>query len=362
VRLQLIAAVLLAAPANAAAQAEDERRADASVRVYADDDHVTVWSPAASATVPLSERAVVEAGVTIDAVTAASVDVTSTASPYAFTERRTEGTLAGRLAVRDQRWLAARATYSDENDYTSLHLGASGLAELADRNTTVELSYTAAFDTVGRAGDPSFAEARRGHRLAATLTQVTDERGYLDLVIDADHGAGYLANPYRYVPISMDGAPTYSLPERVPDRRTAIAGLIRVRRQTAESWYGAADARICRDTWGLTSGTATARLLHAVRDDGLLIGAELRGYVQSAASFHRAAYAGDDGAPAWRTRDRSLGPMYSVTIGGIADAVLPWRETRVTGSLAWARFGWPGDLLQRRRDAAIVSLAIQISF
>lgn len=363
-RLQLSVTLgaLLAAPAPAIAQPVDERTAEASLRVYADDDHVTVWTPAARVVVPLPDDIVVEAETTIDALTAASIDVTSTASPYAFDERRVEGGLAGRVEIADLQWIGAQAIVSDENDYTSLHVGASWRAEVARRNATVELAYTAALDTVGRAGDPQFAEARRGHRAVASFTQITDRAGYLDVVVDAEHQTGYLASPYRYVPITVDGAVAYALPERVPDERTAIAALARIRRAVAAGWFAHGDYRLCRDTWGVTSHTLTARATRALREDELLVGVEARGYLQDAATFARATYEGDLGAPAWRTRDRSLGAMRTVTVGGVADLVLPWLDARLAASLAWAHFAWPDDPLQRRRDAVITSLALHLPF
>jgi len=361
-RLQLIGIAIAIVAPSVAAQPADDRIARAGVVVYADDDRVTVWSPRTSVTVPLPHSVVVDVEATVDAVTAASADVTSTASPYAFTEVRTEAGVAARVAVLPRQWLGARAVVSDEQDYTSLYVGGSWWTEVAERNTTLGAEYIAAFDTVGRAGDAMFAESRRGHRLALTLTQVTDRAGYVDVVVDVDRSTGYLANPYRYVPIAVGGMTAYSLPERVPDERTAIAALGRVRRRIAGRWYSHADYRLCRDTWGITSHTVSAQALLALRGDALMVGVTARGYLQNAADFVRATYTGDDGAPVWRTRDRSLGTMRTLAAGATVDAVLPWRDLRVSGSLMLVRFAWPNDPIQRRRDAVISSLSLQLPF
>lgn len=362
-RLQLIAVVVVLSTAPAAAQVEPEtRNATAGVLIYADDDHVTVWSPRARVAVPAPHEVVVDVETVVDAVTAASADVITAASPYAFEERRVEGGVGARLEIADHHWIGARAIVSDENDYTSLRLGALWLAELARRNATLQLEYTAAFDTVGRAGDPMFAALRRGHRATATLTQVTDRRGYIDLVLDVARDTGYLASPYRYVPITIGGMASYALPERVPDEHSSLAALVRLRREVVRGWYGHLDYRLCRDDWDLTSHTMSAKALHGLVDDTVLVGLAARGYLQSAASFFRASYLGDDGAPAWRTRDRTLGTARTLAISAMVDAVLPWRELRASGSLAVVRFWWPDDPIQRRRDAVISTLSVQLPF
>jgi hypothetical protein len=363
-RLQLIAvAVLIAAPATAAAQVEsDSGTATAGVLIYTDDDHVTVWSPRASVVAPAPHDIMLDAETTVDALTAASADVVTAASPYAFDELRVEGGIGARIAVRKHHWLGARAIVSDEHDYTSLRVGALWLAELARRNTTLQLEYMASFDTVGRAGDPMFAEARRGHRVTSTLTQVTDKRGYIDLVLDVARDTGYLASPYRYVPITIGAMTAYALPERVPDERSSLAGLVRVRRSVAPGWYGHVDYRLCRDNWDLTSHTMSAQALHELVDDKVLVGLAARGYLQSAASFFRPSYLGDDGAPAWRTRDRTLGAANTLALSAAVDVALPWQELRASGSFAVVRFAWPDDPIQRRRDAVISSLSIQLPF
>jgi len=360
VRLQLTlaSAALVAGASMAHAQVDEPPRATAALRVYADDDRVTVYSPSASATTLGPRDVALDAAVTIDAVSAASIDVVSTASPYAFHEERVEGALGVAVPVARLHRARARATVSHERDYRALRLSAGWRGELAARNVTLDVTFTAGFDTVGRAGDPSFARDRREHRLAVALTQITDPRGYADVVVEAADQRGYLANPYRFVAIEMPTGPAYTLPERVPDERTAIAGLVRVRRALAAADFAHADYRLSRDTWGITSHTASARWTRALSDDEILVGVELRGYLQDAARFHRARYAGDAGAPPWRTRDRSLGAMASLTAGAVAEAVTPWRELRLSVSAAWVRFRWFDDPDQAERDALIASVGL----
>jgi len=354
----IIASLTVAAAGHARAQSDDAPRATVGVRVYADDDRVTVWSPSASAATTLPHGVAIDATVTVDAVTAASIDVVTTASPYAFTETRVEGGAGVSYAVRPRHLVIARAILSGETDYSALRLSAGWRGEVAARNTTIELTATAGFDTVGRAGDPGFARDRREARLALALTQITDRRGYVDLVIEAADQRGYLANPYRFVTIEMAGLPAYTVPEQVPDERTALAVLVRARRAVGDVDFAHADYRLSRDTWGITSHTATVRWTRSLLADQLLVGTETRGYYQDAAIFHRAGYRDDAGVPAWRTRDRALGRMASVTAGAVAETSAPWRGLRVSLSAAWVRFWWLDDRYQTDRDALIASLGL----
>lgn len=358
-QLMIVVAVLLRV-ASAWAQADDGTTAAVGLRVYADDDHVTVWTPSARAVATLPRAVVVDVHAVVDAVTAASIDVTSSASPYAFTERRVEGGVGVAVPVAAYQQVGATAIVSDEHDYTSLRLGGRWRAELARRNATLEVAYTAGFDQVGRVGDPTFARDRREHRGVVSLTQIIDRRGYLDVVVEGIRTTGYQANPYRFVPITMGGAVAYALPEAVPDTRDAVAALVRVRRALGVAWFGHADYRLARDTWGITSHTGSARVVRALADDAVLLGAELRGYLQDGASFHRASYAGDAGAPTWRTREHVLGAMQTFTLGATARVRAPWHATEITAAAAWMRFAWSDDLRQRGRDAVVSSLTVLV--
>jgi hypothetical protein len=357
-RLQLIIAAIAALLPSAAGAQEATRSVSGSVRVYADDDRVTVISPTVAGTVPIGRAIVVEADAAADIVTAASVDVTSQASPNAFEERRFEGGVALSWAPSRTTIVKAGANLSDENDYTSLHLTASGRVDLADRHTTIDVAYSAAIDEVGRAGDPSFSRSKRGHRLTATWTQVLDEHGFLDVVVDGEIVSGFQASPYRYVPmVDAQGERMLSLAERVPELRRGGAALARIRRALGGRLFAHADYRFYADDWRIVSHTASVRLIWSL-PAGASFALHARGYLQSAALFHRREYVVDgELVPAWRTRDRSLGAMRSVTGGATWDVGLPG-ELRVVVSAAWTRFFWLDDPLQETRDAVLALVGV----
>ncbi|MCE9580567.1 MAG: hypothetical protein K8W52_46030, partial [Deltaproteobacteria bacterium] len=123
-RLQLILACVLGAPALAPLVAVAEPPPDevsATMRVYADDDHLTVLSPAAHAQVSTG-RLTGEVDAALDAVSAASVDVMTSASPRAVHERRLEVGLGGTLR-RAALAIRGGAQVSHERDYDAVRLG-----------------------------------------------------------------------------------------------------------------------------------------------------------------------------------------------------------------------------------------------
>jgi len=100
VRLQLIAAAIAstATLSTATADPTDPDAVTSSFHVYADDDHVTVISPSTRVIAGLGPRTSLAVDATIDAVTGASVDVVSSASPATVHERRVEiGTSVTRI-------------------------------------------------------------------------------------------------------------------------------------------------------------------------------------------------------------------------------------------------------------------------
>lgn len=368
-RLQLIlTSWLLLLPSLAAAQVDVVRGGEGGLRVYADDDHVTVVTPEVTARAPIGRRFAVEAGAMVDVVTAASIDVTSQASSAPFHDQRVEGDLTATFAPLPTLGLRVHGTGSIENDYRSLHVGGGLRLDVAQRNGTLDLDYTAIVDQVGRAGDPWFDRPRRGHRLVAGYTQVLGRGTLLDLVADGEIIVGYQASPYRYVPIvDRGGARLYTLEESVPDSRLRGAALVRLRQALPGGVFLHLDYRFYADSWAVTSHTASARLLASLADRRVTLGLAARGYLQGAASFQRANYVDDGGgAPAWRTRDRALGRVRGVTAGVVADIDLgrrPCAESpHLIAGVDLVQFWWLDFPPQHERRALIASLGITTSF
>lgn len=316
-RLQLtaVALVLAAAPARAEPPPPE---ATATLRVYADDDHLTVVSPAAHAQIG-GDRLATDVDLTIDAVTAASVDVVTSASPRTISEQRIEAgvgltawpraTAAGRL----------RLLVSHERDYDALRAEAGATVELAQRNTTLELRGRLERDHATDAGDPTFTGDRRGAGATLALTQLLDRRTIADVTIDGRWADGWHGSPYRRVTIADPTMPTFSRwREATPAVRRALTAAVRVRRAIGDAWFTTASARGYLDDWAVHSATAAVELRQR-RRDGTLLGLGARGYLQDGASFWARRYPDGLAPPPLRTADRTLGPMASAQLELIVD-------------------------------------------
>ena len=102
-RLQLIIAIALASSA-AHAQVKDEEPGEGDVKgsvgMYADSDKTTVVTSVAEGSVRLPQPLVINAHALVDAVTSASVDVISAATPR-FSENRVELGTSAQIVVTD---------------------------------------------------------------------------------------------------------------------------------------------------------------------------------------------------------------------------------------------------------------------
>jgi hypothetical protein len=367
VQLRLLAAalILVSSPAGAERAGEVAPALDASVRFYADDDSVTVVTPSASARVPRGSALRVELDTTIDAITAASVDLVSQASMVPYHERRIEASAAALYSPADFVTALVGISGSTESDYAALTPAVGARIELAQHNTILDLRYQLGLDLVGKVTDPDFAREKRRHGLVLGLTQDLDSQTVVDAVAEARLASGYLANPYRFVPIvDAGGSRLYSLPEAAPDRRAALALVARVRRALGSGrCFVHADYRFYLDDWGVRSHTVSLQGLLPVHP--ITLSAQVRGAAQGAADHYRAHYLeSENGAPAWRTRDRALGGLFSLAanlttdlaLGSAAMADAP----RVSVSGGFMRFVWRDFPLQNARNALVATLAISL--
>jgi hypothetical protein len=345
---------LAAAPAIAQ---ETEPGVEAALRVYSDDDRVTVITPAATAHTAAGPIDV-DLAASVDVVSAASVDVVSSASPELFEEQRWELSATGTWAATRTIGLRAGLIGSHERDYDSLRARAGWRAELARRNLTIDVDYTGGVDRIQRTGDPGFARRRTDHQLVASFTQLIDPRTYADVVVELKRAHGYQANPYRTVLVTDAEVPeVMTVDEATPRLRLGAAGLARVRRALgARPWYVHGWYRFYADDWGVHSHTAGAQLLAEL--GGVLGGVSARGYHQDRADFHRASYALEDGAPpALRTADRALGAMDSVHVDLTCDVGVG--SSRLIASLGALHLRFLDSPAQASRTALLAAVGFR---
>jgi Protein of unknown function (DUF3570) len=265
----------------------------------------------------------------VDAVSNASVDVITTASPYK--ERRTEYGLGLEYAVRDAN-LTFGLSRSKEPDYVADAFSVDVSQETFGGMTTVNLGFTRAADQVGQATLGFFDQARHWqYRLG--VTQILTPRWIASANLEAIADSGYLGNPYRAARVF--GA---AVPENLPRTRSSRALNLR-----AIGDLGSRDAvrgsyRYFWDNWEIRAHTLEAGYSRYVGESFLLDGF-VRHYRQSAASFY------SDDAQAlntYVTRNRQLGTYDGNTLGG--KVTYSWKkvpgqyEIKFNGALELLRY------------------------
>lgn len=337
-RLQLTIVLVMACAAGAA-RAQDDGEGERTTQVgvdtllYTDTDNVIVESTTVGAKATLDDNgSEVHAAALVDAVTAASVDVITEATPR-FSEIREEADAGGSWAIGD--WLpSAHYRYSHENDYLS-----NGGGVRVDRrlgpDTTIEGSYDLVYDLVRRSGTPAsvFSQTLTTHAGELSISQVIDPQTVVRAAYSFTAQSGYLEKPYRYVPLfdaagvaaataqgmtlGLDNFSQFRLPERppenVPDLRLRHAIALRaIRWVDALRASARADYRLYLDDWGVRShtGELALRFERGPREYALTE----RLYEQTAADFWRRVYVVEDGTiPQYRTVDRDLSHFVAST-------------------------------------------------
>lgn len=310
--------------------------ASAHTTFYADTDHVTVVSPVAAAEVtdPYG-RWHARGQYLVDVISAASVDIVSTAS-----QRWQEVRHAG-VVDAGYRWGAlgaqASAAASIEPDYASVSGGAGATWDFARKSHTAVIGYALDHDTIGRSGTPFsvFSRTLWQHALSGGITLTLNRSSVLSLVNDVFIERGDQSKPYRYIPMfsptvastiekgaSIDTVNASRLPERplerLPLERERFAITARFGHRFAHGTLRI-DERLYTDSWRLHASTTDARYFFDL-SRRLMVWPHLRFHAQSAVYFWRRAYvssfSGTQGeVPRYRTGDRELGPLATVTAG-----------------------------------------------
>lgn len=269
---------IAAAVAPQAASAVDlpENRAESTWHLYRGGG-VTAQGPALLVRRSLSDRVSVNASYVVDAVSNASIDVVTTASPYRETRRVWE--LGGDLVVRDT-LVSLSASRSQEPDYVADAVGVDVSQEVFGGMTTVSLGFTRGRDDVGRK-DIGFFDAARHWRYRLGATQVLSPRWVASLNLEAVADSGYLGNPYRAARVF--GA---AVPERHPRTRTSRAVRAATAYDLGDRSALKAEYRYFWDTWAIRAHTAQVGHTRWF-GDRLLLDAHVRLYRQSQALFYR---------------------------------------------------------------------------
>jgi len=293
---------------------------------YADTDAVSVVTPAIEATLkdPLAGWSATGSYL-VDVVSAASVDIVSTASTH-WTEVRHAGALSASLDIGDTS-TSVSGSVSREPDYLSLSAGLTERIELAHKTITPLVGYAFTHDTAGRTDTPFsvYSLVLNRHMVTGGLELILDPTTMVTLVGDATFESGRQEKPYRFLPLfapdvvgrvssgaSVETVNALRLPGRVSERvpntrqRFAVSGRLA---QRISGWSTfVIHERLYRDNWGLQASTTDLRMLMDA-STRWFVWTHFRVHVQSGVSFWKRAYVGVPGpvgidVPALRTGDR----------------------------------------------------------
>ncbi|CAN5214472.1 hypothetical protein BH09MYX1_BH09MYX1_46370 [soil metagenome] len=314
-------------------------RAGLDISAYTDTNAVNVVSPSINGSVS-SPTAGWNFGASylLDVVTAASPDVVSMASP-AFRDRRHAITATGGFKPGIFGF-QANGGLSVESDYTSISGGIAATMDLRDKLLTPRLAINYSHDTIGRSTTPYdiFSNNLDTTSIDAGVTIVMSSTTLFLLNGTVQLERGDQSKPYRYVPLfdpkrvaprvpagfTIDGVNANRLPlkpaEQLPTERDryALGGRFIHRLNNATLRI---DERLYFDTWGTKATSTDARY---VQDVGkrIRVWPHLRFHAQTGAGFYQLAYSaglnqdGSISVPLFRTTDRELSPLVTLTAGG----------------------------------------------
>ncbi len=331
--LAFFGGLLGAAPALAADVPAD--RAEAMFHVY-DGGGVKATGPALLVRKRLSDRVSASGSYYIDAVSNASIDVVTTASP--FKETRTEYGLGVDWAVRDS-LLSLSASRSSEPDYTANSVGLDIAQDVFGGMTTISIGFSRGSDEVLKSTDTAFAETALHWQYRVGVTQILSPRWLMSANLEAVADEGYLGSPYRAARVF--GA---TVPERLPGTRSSRALKLRALGAVGDTGSVRGELRYYWDTWGLKASTleigGSRRWGDPAQGSWLFDGA-VRAHTQNSALFY------SDNATVettYLTRNRQLSAFRSTGLSGKATRVLPARwggaEWQFTGAYEFKRFAF----------------------
>ncbi|HHM04369.1 MAG TPA: DUF3570 domain-containing protein [Gammaproteobacteria bacterium] len=316
-----------------------EDKADVLYHFY-DGGGVEIKGPAVQVRARLQPSTSVFGKYYVDAITSASIDVVTTASPY--TEKRREQSV-GIDYLRGKSLMSLSYTTSTENDFDarSAHFGLA--QEFFGGLSTLSLGYSQGWDVVGKSGDEAFAEdvTRRHYRLG--LSQVLSKSVLLDTQLEVITDEGFLNNPYRsvrYLDASVGKGFSYE-PEVYPRTRTSTALAVRGAYYLPYRASLRGEYRFFTDTWGISAHTVGLSYTHPLGRHWILDG-RYRFYSQSKADFYSDLFPYRS-AQTHLARDKELSTYRSHSIGvGLAYEFQP-------GAVKWidkGSFNLAADYIQ----------------
>ena len=251
----------------------------------------------------VGEQLSVSASYYVDAVSNASIDVVTTASPYR--EERREYGLGADYVVRDSK-ISLTTSSSREPDYVANSLGLDISQETFGGMTTVKMGFGRGNDQIGKTHAPEFAETATHWQYRVGLTQILTPHWLASINAEALADEGFLGSPYSVARVF--GA---YVPEHTPRTRSQ-----RAIKLSLTGDLGARDAlhlgyRYFWDTWDIKAQTAELGYSRYFGERWLL-DTSLRFYSQDKALFYSDNATADN---TYVSRNRQLSTFSSTGLG-----------------------------------------------
>ena len=244
---------------------------------------------------------------------------------------------------------------SSEPDYLSYGIGFALTQDLDEKNTTITAGYGYGHDVAGRGSTPFsvFSRVIEHGTFNLGVSQVVNKSTVASLAADMVLDNGDQSKPYRYIPMfsqavaasvplgaSIDWVTANRLPmrplEQLPlsRQRYALTGRLGHRFDTSTLRL---EERVYADSWLLVASTTDARWIFDL-GRRFAIWPHAHFHVQSAVNFWQRAYvasaANGFDLPEFRTGDRELGPLRTVSGGGGIRAYIGSRSDPQAWSIA----------------------------
>ena len=351
---------------------------------------MTVLTPSIALGIEDASGAKLAATYLVDIVSAASVDIVSTASSR-WNEVRQAGSVSAGYKPHDL-GIDVGTSFSKEPDYLSYGAYATVTKEFDQKNWALFFGYGFSHDTIGRCGGggtctPVSVWSRSLQRgsFNGGVDVVVDRDSLASLTADVIIESGDQSKPYRYIPMfdstvaptvakgaSIDWVNANRLPEKpleqlpLSRRRMALTG--RYARRLDGSTLRL-EERIYDDSWGLFASSSDARWIFDL-GRRLSVWPHARFHGQSSVSFWQLAYVSGPGTgrslPEYRTGDRELGPLFT-TVGGLgarlyvgSGADVERWALQLTGDAMYTAF--LDDLYVTNRTAFLAALGLEGEF
>jgi len=280
-----------------------DERADGMYHYY-DGGGVRVAGPALLVQKNVTNNVAVSGSYYADAVSCASIDVVTTASP--FKEKRTEYG-AGVDYLYNDSLMSLSVSKSDEPDYIADTLIMNYSQDVFGGMTTISMGYSRGKDTVLENNNPSFSDYVNRYQYRLGASQILTPTLRVSLDYEAITDEGYLNSPYRSARVA--GA---AVPEQYPRTRNTQAVAFRAFKYLLPDSSILFEYRYFWDTWDIGANTAEISYSTYIGKPWL---AELRYryYSQNNASFYSDDFTQTQN---YMARDKELSTFKSHTVGG----------------------------------------------